>query len=804
MYLSTNKITKINNSVKIKLTLLLFVFILSTQISDAYWDKITNIPQQYQNNIGWLEFWFLKTDPNYGWVCGFEGKVIRTTDGGKSWKGTIIAGATQLESICFPEKLIGYVSGTKTTFMYGQPVSVGAVFKSVDGGATWKEITPPLRNNLLWGNYFFDKNNGMVVGGACGYPQQFFRTNDGGKTWNLYEDANYRNTSLSDVLINPDGTGYAVSSGHLWVTSDGGYRWNHVSSTGGEDWQEDMHVYGSTILLPYSTGCDGNMDNGGIRTSRNAGTNWSSFPTGNAMFGGWLLDNLRGWACGHSSSCYYTGNGGTNWEMRNCGIDDGEVLDDFWFINDTTGYVCGRNIYRYSPPKNIKTVITPSTLNACDGDTITLSSNGKYFHYQWSNGSSDSLIKVTKSGKYELVAYNTECDTLNPASVIVNFSPKPNLILKTKKNPIICEGDSLILYAITDANSIQWSTGETTDSIIVKTDGTYKVEAMSSNGCKVTSEIQVRISPLPKPALSLNGRNKFCIGDSTELIATLGYKEYYWSRDNSDITLTKSNKIKVGLSGVYRCIAINDDDCVGKSIDSIVVVVMNETNRLAFINSTDKEIEFDSVYYPYNLCIEIGIYNPTDKEHKITLPYLKQNKSFSFPLSQFPITVSPGDTAMLKACYNPSKLGVEKDTCIIDDICNPHNLFLKGLSLAASYESSSICEAPIIGRIISLPGKYSFSTKPPSPNPSSSIIRVEYSKELNDGISTSETADLFDIYGNLVERAFNAITSIQKSEDLITETGVFEFNTQLIESGTYFIIIRTLNDIKTYKQLIIK
>ncbi|MGB9912963.1 MAG: hypothetical protein ACPLRO_06300, partial [Candidatus Kapaibacteriota bacterium] len=62
-----------------------FVFCLLLLFSTGflfsqYWQKIVNIPQPYANNY-WLDVYFLPSDPNFGWICGFNGMVIRTTDG---------------------------------------------------------------------------------------------------------------------------------------------------------------------------------------------------------------------------------------------------------------------------------------------------------------------------------------------------------------------------------------------------------------------------------------------------------------------------------------------------------------------------------------------------------------------------------------------------------------------------------------------------------------------------------------------------------------------------------------------------
>lgn len=118
---------------------------------------------------------FLPANPQYGWACGFGGYVLRTTDGGATWEGTTIPNADQLESIIFVNERVGYCSGTNN----GNP-NRGGIYKSTDGGRSWREITPVITINgvlqraPVWGCYFLDENTGMVVGGGCeGWAQLF-------------------------------------------------------------------------------------------------------------------------------------------------------------------------------------------------------------------------------------------------------------------------------------------------------------------------------------------------------------------------------------------------------------------------------------------------------------------------------------------------------------------------------------------------------------------------------------------------------------------------------------------------------
>ena len=314
---------------------LIFLILLQFSPLIAQWKKLNNIPPPYSTNY-WLEIFFLPEDQNYGWVCGYDGMVIRTTDQGKSWQGTVIRNAYQLESIHFTSKLVGYTSGLDINFY-------GAIYKTTDGGATWRDITPSTAF-ALWGNYFIDDNTGMVVGGGCGEVQKFYRTTNGGNTWSVFI-GEVPNTGLTDVLLySKDGLGYASSSGRIWKTTDGGRSWSIFSRSGSEDWQEDLHVKGNTFLVPYSTGCTGGGNDGGVRSSTDGGKTWKQFRTGQSMFGTFLIDSLRGWTCGWNGAVYYTPDGGKTWMLKNCGID-GASLDDFWFINDTLGWVVGDGIF---------------------------------------------------------------------------------------------------------------------------------------------------------------------------------------------------------------------------------------------------------------------------------------------------------------------------------------------------------------------------------------------------------------------------------------------------------------------------
>ncbi len=785
-------------SVNIKFILLLLSLFFISGSLKAQWDKITNIPSPFHDNY-YLEICFLPDDPNYGWICGYQGMVIRTTDAGKTWAGTRIGGADQLESVHFADKKTGYVSGVGTDIY-----SRGVIFKTNDGGITWRDVTPSKRRDILWGNYFYDRNNGVVIGGGCGdTPQQFFRTTDGGNSWSMFETKQGDN-GLTDVILYPDGRGYATSSGKIWYSSDGGYKWQITMADGGLDWQEDLCISNNTILVPWAEGCSGGGYNGGVRTSRNFGVSWTDYNTAVPMFGGFLHDDMRGWACGWGESIYYTSNGGMTWTLRNCGIEPGTSLDDFYFINDTTGFVCGQGVYAFALPKKVIAEIIPVDTVSCDGDTITLTSKDEFRHYEWSTKESTRSIKVTKSGTYSLKVYNSICDTAIPKAITVRMDSKPKLDITANGKTTLCDGDSLVLTAQTDALSFIWSTGDTSQSIIVKKSGKYKVTVASLYKCTSSKEISITVVPLPKPKLTVIGKNSFCAGDSVTISANPLYPKYIWTDGNGKSWETTQNSITVSASGKYSVIAYSAEGCVGLS-DTIDIIVRQETNKLTFSYKTvNNEFSLDSTYFPNLVCKELTINNVTDSPTTFEMPYIFHNISFSMPQHQFPMTILPYDSVKLIICFSPSMLGYERDTIVFNDICSNHNLYLVAKTLANIYGGNSLCESEIVATTKKLPKKYLFSTSAPFPNPSSTFVKVPFNKYSIDKVATTEEAVLLDIYGIQKQTADLFIKSENNLNGAFLTIGEFNFNLDNVESGTYFILVKSLSGVDNYIFSVIK
>lgn len=108
--------------------------------------------------------------------------------------------------------------------------------------------------------------------------------------------------------------------------------------------------------------------------------------------------------------------------------------------------------------------------------------------YQWSTGANTQTITVTTPGTYTATVTNA-CSTAVFSKVITHSnSNAPHL----GADQNICLGDSTTLIGtISNANSYLWSTGETTSTINVDSDGNYWVYAQDNNGCSGRDTIHV-------------------------------------------------------------------------------------------------------------------------------------------------------------------------------------------------------------------------------------------------------------------------------------------------------------------------
>lgn len=247
------------------------------------------------------------TSSDTGWIVGDEGYLAQTRDGGNSWSQRTLNTAANINEIYFRNDDDGYlVAGRK-------------MFETSDGGRTWKEslIVDPVqfadgipeflsirfnsRNQGFIVGSVIDRNNEDVVVGSL-----LLRTTDGGKRWTRIEVP----TKFELFHLDFDGRshGWIVGDrGAILATSDNGATWDLQDSGTSEvlynvDFRDER--------TGYAVGTGGTI----LRTE-DGGANWTKVPSGvtSTFFRVDFPNDKEGWIVGARGVILRTTDRGVSW-----------------------------------------------------------------------------------------------------------------------------------------------------------------------------------------------------------------------------------------------------------------------------------------------------------------------------------------------------------------------------------------------------------------------------------------------------------------------------------------------------------
>lgn len=206
-------------------------------------------------------------DPATVWVCAGgdlwtfndERGLYKTTDAGKTWKAVLQGPAGLANRVgcgdvvvdpSDPNVIIAALYARQRTpwsFAGGPDVTdgkdAGGIFKSVDGGVTWKKVTAGLPGQTARiGLDIYAKNTKIVYaiiqsheGGASNIDEVkskrggVFRSEDGGETWTRINPLNPRPFYFSQIRVSPENDQLIYLLGYMM----------HVSEDGGKSFRED-------------------------------------------------------------------------------------------------------------------------------------------------------------------------------------------------------------------------------------------------------------------------------------------------------------------------------------------------------------------------------------------------------------------------------------------------------------------------------------------------------------------------------------------------------------------------------------
>ncbi|MFH6767434.1 glycosyl hydrolase [Gaetbulibacter aquiaggeris] len=238
--------------------------------------------------------------PNLFYFGATGGGVWKTINGGREWENIsdgFFGGSIGAISISKSDPNVIYVGGGEQT-VRGNVSSGYGIWKSVDAGKTWTELG--LKNSRHVPRIAIDPTDHNIVYAAVlgniyksSQDRGVYKSIDGGITWKKTLFAN-ENAGVVDLIIDPTNkrivyastwrvqrTPYSLSSGGegsaLWKSTDSGETWKEISKNKGFP-EDTLGIIGVTVS-PLNNqrvwAMVENKDKGGLYRSDDGGDTWN-------------------------------------------------------------------------------------------------------------------------------------------------------------------------------------------------------------------------------------------------------------------------------------------------------------------------------------------------------------------------------------------------------------------------------------------------------------------------------------------------------------------------------------------------
>lgn len=203
----------------------------------------------------------------------------------------------------------------------------------------------------------------------------------------------------------------------------------------------------------------------------------------------------------------------------------------------------------------------------CNQDTLRLSAPSGFLNYTWSNNynissttTQDVIINPVVDTAYYLKAEKTPgCFAYDTVRVRVFRSPA----IQLGADRSFCAGDSALLDAGSGFSSYRWSTGQSSQQLVVKAAGEYTVSGTTAQGCNSRDTVKV-VDVFALPQAHLDRLTGLCQGESKTLDAG-AFSQYQW-QDGSTVRTYTAHDV-----GSYWVTVTDNHGCKGSDTTAIPV-----------------------------------------------------------------------------------------------------------------------------------------------------------------------------------------------------------------------------------------
>jgi len=200
------------------------ILLFFTQISFAQWEAST-IGFDDPLNIWNMDAvdadvaWAITTDGIYSgdvWSISTSKTFATTADGGNSWK----TGEVPLPSNDYGLWKVSAIDANTAWVAASNLFNLGAViYKTTDGGDSWAQLDVLSSASFCTVLYFWDANNGVIIGDPLNSVFEIYTTNDGGDTWQKVSPENIPDPEFASEYVSTSVC--SVVDDHIWFGTYG-------------------------------------------------------------------------------------------------------------------------------------------------------------------------------------------------------------------------------------------------------------------------------------------------------------------------------------------------------------------------------------------------------------------------------------------------------------------------------------------------------------------------------------------------------------------------------------------------------
>lgn len=216
----------------------------------------------------------------------------------------------------------------------------------------------------------------------------------------------------------------------------------------------------------------------------------------------------------------------------------------------------------------------------------------------------------------------TKCssDTVMNVTVAASLAP----VITVTGSTTLCQGDSVLLDAGAGYIEYRWSTGDTTQRMMVRQTGSYSVTVRDAGGCSGASPIPINVlvNPLP-PAPTIAQTDDTLAAVSTDSIAT-----YQWMLEGASLPGATGRRYAPTTEGRYT-VAITDTNGCGGISAPFDYVVLTGTAVVGILPATIQGAPGDIVDVPVVLAAQ---QNLTSRNATGFTAKLRFNRTLLLPL----------------------------------------------------------------------------------------------------------------------------------------------------------------------------